>query len=57
MPQLWKNTSTHADVGQQGKNDTIHECVFISQTEKGMRLDHQNCQDTIGKPLCQYIAS
>lgn len=57
LPELWKNTSTHAEVGRQGDNNTLHECVFISQTREGMRLDHQNCQDTIARPLCQYLES
>ena len=41
MPELWKNTSTHAEVGRQGDNNTLHECVFISPTRAGMRLDHK----------------
>jgi len=57
MPGLWRNTSTHAEVGRQWDNNTLHECVFISQARGGMRLDHQNCQDTIARPLCQYLAS
>jgi len=59
MPGLWRNTSTHAEVGRQGDNNTLHECVFISHAGSGggMRLDHQNCQDTIARPLCQYMAS
>jgi len=56
IPDLWRNTSTHADVGLQGDSN-IHECVFISHTNKGMRLDHQNCQDTIARPLCQYLSN
>ena len=56
MPDLWRNTSTHAEVGMQG-DKTLHECVFISHAGGGMRLDHQNCQDTIARPLCQYLSS
>eukprot|EP00092_Neocalanus_flemingeri_P024752 GFUD01026841.1.p1 GENE.GFUD01026841.1~~GFUD01026841.1.p1 ORF type:complete len:501 (+),score=103.73 GFUD01026841.1:277-1779(+) len=56
MADLWRNTSTHVGVGRQG-NNTLHECVFITHAGGGMRLDHQNCQETIARPLCQFLPS
>jgi len=54
MPDLWRNTSSHAEVGLQG-DTTLHECVFITHSGGGMKLDHQKCQATIARPLCQYL--
>lgn len=54
MAELWVNTSSHALVGGQGEGSSLHECVFIAPDTRGMRLDHQNCQANIGRPLCQF---
>ena len=52
-----QHTRRGGEAGRQRDNNTLHEYVFISQTREGMRLDHQNCQDTIARPLCQYLES
>ena len=54
LPEFWVNTTTHSEAGDQRKGSKLHECVFLAPDKRGMRLDHQNCQANIGRPLCQF---
>jgi len=56
---LWVNSSTIDSVGSKKGGSEQHQCVYLAPNLKeqvlDVRLDHQNCQATVARPICQFI--